>query len=147
MTDISTIWINATGQGDWQIADGALAAGEDLTSAVFISLFTDKQASTDDTPPDGSTDRRGWWGDLDQDVQIGSWLWLLSREKLPGDVEKNAVLYAEEALAWMVTDQIASSVSATAEVVGRNQLTLTITITRAIGSQTFQYAWAWNQLD
>ena len=79
MTDITTIWVVESGTGDWSISGGALASGDDLASAVLISLFTDGLAGDDDIPPDGSGDRRGWWGDAGEDIPIGSKLWLLDR--------------------------------------------------------------------
>lgn len=145
MTDIATVWIAADGQADWIIANGALAAGDDLASAVLISLFTDRQASADDELPDSTGDRRGWWADVDQAVAIGSRLWLLNREKLTDDVAKKAVLYAKESLAWLIDDGIASAVNVTATV-ERNRLDLEVEITRDAVASSFRYAWAWSQI-
>ena len=58
MSDITTTWTVETGTGDWSIMGGALASGDDLASAVLISLFTDRIADDSDIPPDGSDDRR-----------------------------------------------------------------------------------------
>ncbi|MBI6944196.1 phage GP46 family protein [Pseudomonas putida] len=145
MTDIATVWIAADGQGDWAISMGALASGSDLASAVLISLFTDRQATADDDLPDTTGDRRGWWADVGQAVAIGSRLWLLNREKLTDDVAKKAVIYAKEALAWMIDDGIATAIDV-APTVERNRLDLVVTITRAGGAESFRYAWAWSQV-
>ena len=56
MSDISTIWQMT--RGDWARAGTALASGNDLVSAVTISLFSDRAAEPDDAIPDGSTDPR-----------------------------------------------------------------------------------------
>lgn len=144
MTDIRTVWTN--GYGDWQIADGALAADDDLATATYLSLFTDAEASADDELPDGSSDRRGWWGDQGETIRLGSKLWLLSRSKLTTDVAKLAKIYAQDALSWMTTDSIASSVTATTTIVGTRQLNILITIERPSGTSSYEYAWAWNQL-
>lgn len=146
MSDIATIWVASTGQGDWSISNGALATGSDLGSAVLISLFTDRQADADDTLPDSSGDRRGWWGDVNQSVPIGSRLWLLNREKLTADVTKKAVIYAKEALAWMISDEVASAVDVTATIVGTKELDLQVVITRQSGSTSYRFAWAWSQV-
>lgn len=143
MSDIKTVWIAGTGQGDWAIADGALASSDDLGTALLISLFSDRLADADDTLPDGTDYRRGWWGDLDQDVPLGSRLWLLSRSILDDDVAKLAVIYAKEALQWMIDDKVAESVTVTATPDGRKTLVLNVTVTRKTGTQSYQYGWAW----
>jgi phage gp46-like protein len=70
--------------------DGTLDETEALATAVIVALGTDRLASIDDELPDlDSTDRRGWWGDLDaQEIwggwEIGSRLWLMHRAKITG---------------------------------------------------------------
>ncbi|MHA6236875.1 phage GP46 family protein [Pseudomonas fluorescens group sp. PF-69] len=146
MSDIRTVWVAETGQGDWQVLDGALDSGDDMASAVFISLFSDRQANSDDVLPDGSTDRRGWWGDLGQPVPLGSRLWLLSRSRLDDNAAKMAVIYAKEALQWLLDDQVAESVTVTATIQGPKQLNVAVTVTQRTGTKNYQFAWAWNQL-
>ncbi len=65
MTDITTIWDEEQSIGDWQSGQGDLLSGNDLETAILISLFTDRLARADDDF-DGD-DRRGWWGDTDAD--------------------------------------------------------------------------------
>src|SRR5579875_2938906 len=84
--DITTFWDPQSGRGDWALAGAQLARGDDLITSVAISLFTDRIANADDPIPDGSTDPRGWWGDLDETYPIGSRLWLLDRSKATPDV-------------------------------------------------------------
>lgn len=72
-----------------------------LTTDVVISLFTDRRAAASDVLPDGTHDRRGWWGDSYRTRPIGSRLWLLSREKALDAVLRKAETYATEALMWM----------------------------------------------
>ena len=146
MSDIKTVWVSTTGYGDWVIADGALASSDDLASALMISLFSDRQANADDVIPDGTTNRRGWWGDQGQDVALGSRLWLLSRSVLDDDVSKLAVLYAQEALQWLIDDEVAQDVTVTAAQNDSKTLLLSVTVTRKTGSQSYQYGWAWNQI-
>jgi len=146
MTDITTTWIASTGNGDWSISGGALASGDDLASAVLISLFTDRQADDDDIPPDGGNDLRGWWGDAGEDVPIGSRLWLLDRSKLTPAVANTAKIYIEEALKWLIDDQVALSVSAATVIAGRSQLNAIVTITHRDGSvSALNYNWVWDQ--
>lgn len=76
---------------DWALlGDGTLDDTEALATAVIVALGTDRLASLDDELPDpDSTDRRGWWGDLDAAEiwggwEIGSRLWLMQRAKITG---------------------------------------------------------------
>src|SRR5215472_15553230 len=79
-TDVSVDWLLR--------ADGTLDDSQALATAVIVALGTDRLADVTDVLPDpDSTDRRGWWGDLDaQEVwdgwPIGSRLWLLKRDKI-----------------------------------------------------------------
>jgi len=140
MADITTVWNVQAGEGGWVVEGPALQAGDDLATAVLISLFTDRQAAADDPLPDGSGDRRGWWGD----PEMGSRLWLLSRAKQTAETARRAQEYAAEALAWMIDDGVAASVSPKAAWLGRGQLGLTVTISRADGSsRALEFAWAW----
>lgn len=76
---------------DWLLSDRNLIEdGYDLQSAVIVALGTDMLAPVDEELPDpNTTDRRGWWGDMDADVIWGGWpvgclLWLLVRQKITG---------------------------------------------------------------
>jgi len=72
------------------LGDGTLDDTEALATAVVVALGTDRLAELSDqlNDPD-STDRMGWWGDLDANEiwegwPIGSRLWLLKRDKITG---------------------------------------------------------------
>ncbi|TAL89293.1 MAG: hypothetical protein EPN62_08825 [Candidimonas sp.] len=139
MSDINTVWSGT--YGDWFLdVSNHLAAGDDLQTAVILSLFTDRQARTDDVISDGTGDRRGWWAD----PSFGSRLWLLDREKLPRDVAKRAKTYATEALKWLLDDQVVSKFDIVATVVVPSRLNLFVTAYRTGGpSVASQFTWAW----
>lgn len=114
MADIRTTFIDMEHGADYAIAQIGLAEDDGLDTAVILSLFTDRRAEADDAIPDGSSERRGWWADSLADVendQIGSRLWLLSREKQLPSVLVKAKGYIEEALAWLVSDGVAKAVN------------------------------------
>jgi phage gp46-like protein len=76
---------------DWFLrSDGTLDDSQALASAVMVALGTDALASRDDILPDpDSSDRAGWWADLDAEEiwrgwPIGCKLWLLKRDKIVG---------------------------------------------------------------
>jgi phage gp46-like protein len=74
---------------DWQLLDdGTLDDSEALASAVVCALGSNRLASLDDVLPDpDSSDRQGWWGDMNADTIWGGWplgsrLWLCRRSKI-----------------------------------------------------------------
>ena len=149
MSDITTAWDYVNNRGDWQVQAGALASGDDLTTAVLISLFTDRRAAPSDVIPDGTTNRRGWWADIDTSGNLDEWgsrLWLLDRSKSPTQqVLNDAITYCNEALAWMVTDGVAASVNVTAQWNAVNFLAIQVIINKIDGttvSLQFQQLWS-----
>lgn len=133
MSDIKTLFIDFERGADYALDGLGLVEDDGLDTAVIISLFTDRRANADDTIPDGSKDRRGWWGDSFADVQgdlIGSRLWLLSRAKQLPAVLARAQQYADEALQWLVDDSVAESVEVVASNPRMGILALGVSITR-----------------
>ncbi|OOG61455.1 hypothetical protein B0E46_15880 [Rhodanobacter sp. B04] len=148
MSDIATVWDVSNSQGDWIVESATLKNGDDLATSVLISLFTDRLANASDVLPDATGDRRGWWGDLDQNVPIGSRLWLLTRAKLLPSVAVTAKSYVAEALQWMLDDGVALAMNIVTAIVAPSMLTIQITINQSNGSQrALSFNWAWNQLN
>ena len=74
---------------DWNLlGDGTLDDTQALATAIIVALGTNALAdATDEMPDPDSTDRAGWWGNLDADViwngwDIGAKLWLLRRSAI-----------------------------------------------------------------
>jgi phage gp46-like protein len=106
MSDTTTIWNAALGRGDWTQNGADLQTGNDLVTAVLISLFTDRVANSDDELSPGSNDPRGWWGDAGELYPVGSRLWLLRREKQSAATAARAKDYIVEALQWLIDDGV-----------------------------------------
>lgn len=118
--DILISWDSVLLEGTFLFEDNDLRSDDGLQTAVIISLFTDRRARDDDTLPDLTyKNKKGWWGDLAspevEEDEIGSRLWLLNREKVVPEILRRAEQYAEEALQWLISDDVAASVSVTAE--------------------------------
>lgn len=142
MSDISTLW-NAT-SGDWALAGADLRSGDDLATAVVLSLFTDRVAQADDVIPDGSGDPRGWHGD-DPTAPIGSRLWLIFRAKRTQQTLTDAQSYAAEALQWMVDDGVVATFDVYVEWQVRGRLAMRVTLFKNDGTQqALEFAWVWN---
>lgn len=142
MTDITTVWHPDGTAGDWAVSAGDLQSGDDLQSALYISLFTDRQARDDDEI-DGD-DRRGWWGDSGQEKPIGSRLWLLRRKKLTAAVAIKAEDYASEAVSWLIDDGVVSAISTKTHIVYPNMLVLVLTYQEpGKARKNVKFAWVW----
>lgn len=122
-----------------------LQSDDGLETAVIVSLFSDKRLANGEEPNDGTDDPRGWWGDIgDADgIQIGSYLWLLWREKMLPPTINRAIEYARDALQWLIEDGIAQSVNVTGERAGLYQISLAAEIIRPTG-QALRYAYLWD---
>ncbi|HZR34767.1 MAG TPA: phage GP46 family protein [Nevskia sp.] len=148
MTDTATIWDVQNGRGDWVLVGRKLQDGNDLDTAVIISLFTDRTAAPDDVIPDGSSNPRGWWGDTDPQHPIGSRLWLLDRSVQTQEVLARANDCCAEALQWLIDDGVAASIDVNAFFPAREMLGVEITINRTDGTVVpMKFQWSWKQLN
>jgi phage gp46-like protein len=142
VTDIALAWDPLLARADIAVAKGDLVRDDGLRTAVLISLFTDALARPDDEIPDGTDDRRGWWGNLPIEGEpadpIGSRLWLLARAKRTEETRRRAQTYAQDALAWMVADGVAAAVTVAAAWAGDRgeHLHLHVVIDRRSGDRT-----------
>lgn len=106
-------------EGDLILGESDLERDEGLSTAVLISLFTDRRA--DESEPYDNEDRRGWWGDLLAETegdQIGSKLYLLNRSTNTQQTTVKAKEYIYEALDWMIDDGVAAKIDIDVEVYG-----------------------------
>ncbi len=146
MTDIAILWDEARWRGDWSLAAGDVGLGNDIEAAVLVSLFTDRRAPVDSVPPDGSRDRRGWWGDTYTGSQIGSRLWLLDRAKKTSaaGLLVQAQRYCAEALQWLVDDGIAATVDVQTSWIDAGAMAILVTVRPpGGGALTVTYGLQW----
>jgi phage gp46-like protein len=143
MADISITWDQANGRGDWTMNGPVLATGSDIETAILISIFTDRMAQPGDVIPDGTNDPRGWWAD--DDVPIGSRMWLLRRAKQTTQTLQLAYDYLAEALKWMVDDGVVGRFDLSTQWVRAGMLGAIIVAYSPDGTLLHkgQYAWAW----
>jgi len=144
MTDLQTTI--ESGTGDLVLAGGDLATDPTLSTACFISLFSDGRAPIDEPSllsPDAS-DLRGWWGarllPADADDNFGSLLWLLERQKITQEVINRAREVTEDALEWLVEDGIAEEVAATVSRLDFDRLLIQVEIVRGTATE-FSEVW------
>lgn len=118
------------------VNENGLLDDDGLETAVILSLFQDARATDDELAEAGLTkdQNRGWWGDtfpeIDGDVE-GSKLWLLARALKTPESLAQGQAYAEDALAWLVEDEVALSVTVTTGWLdGSDIMTLSVEILR-----------------
>lgn len=135
--DIASVWDSDTQHCDYVIENGDFRFGNDVETAVLISLFTDRLAAANDVLVDARPgypgDRRGWWAD-DPEHPMGSRLWLLNRVKGPLDVAAKAQEYAAEALQWMLDDGVVARFDIQAQWIPPKQLSLLVVAYRSNGT-------------
>jgi phage gp46-like protein len=128
---------------DWMLLnDGTLDINQALATAVIVALGTDRLAERTDILPDlDSTDRRGWWADLDAEVlwdgwPIGTRLWLVKRDKITGAGARRGALttridrYIREAIQPFLDRSIASRMDVSVERVGLERIDALIRLYR-----------------
>ncbi|EKE3213095.1 phage GP46 family protein [Salmonella enterica] len=133
MIDAGLVWRD--GRGELVIVSGDLLPDSSVNTAIVLSYFTDRRAEPGDELPDGSTDRRGWWGDSFRNEPIGSRLWLLSREKSLPDVLNRAAAYARESVQWLINDGYVKKIVVTASSPEKYILRLDTDVTLNDGTQ------------
>jgi len=144
----------------WLLDDGTLDDTQALATAVIVALGTDRLAGPNDILPDpDSTDRAGWWGDMDAEELFGGWpigtkLWLLKRAKIVGveDPEGATITrveqYISEALQPFVTNKIATSFDVDAWRVGTQQIEATVVIYRGPTRPVeLRFQVLWNEIE
>ncbi len=96
-------------------------------TSLEVSLFADARASKDEVPTPQL--RRGWWGNLFIDVEIGSKLWFLDQAINNQLRLSQSIDYAQLALQWLVDESFADSVDVTGTQ-DRDSITLNITVNK-----------------
>ncbi|MGJ7611160.1 MULTISPECIES: phage GP46 family protein [unclassified Variovorax] len=148
MSDTTIVWIPALGRGDWVLQGADLQTGDDLITAVLISIFTDRIANEDDEIPDGTDDPRGWWADAGERYPIGSRLWLLSREKQTNDTVTRARDYIVESLQWLIDDGVVARFDVDVAWVAQSNLGAQIVANRVDGTTVaMNFASVWQGIN
>lgn len=132
-----TIALVETIHGDFDIALGPndeVARGDDLHTAVVISLFT-RRADPATVGPNG------WWGDFFTPIPLGSRLHLLATAKLTNQTIRRAELFCREALGWLVQDGVAARVDVAVARNGTHRVDIRVVITKKSGDQ-WEHIWS-----
>jgi phage gp46-like protein len=138
---------------DFVLESGDLKIDGGLKTPVVLSLFCDRLAASDDVIPDGTADRRGWWGDISLDGSktadadlIGSRLWLLDRDTVSAKTATLARRYGSEALAWLVIGGVVGGVDVVATWTETLHLSLSVGVSKnsSAHSADKKYEFLWS---
>ena len=144
---------------DWLLRKtGEIDEREELATAVRLALGTDATAAPNEILPDpDSTDRRGWWGDLEAEEIWGGWPigcknWLLTRAKISdavseeGATVERARLYTETALQHFIDKRVASRIDVQAARTGLERIEVhTILYRGPLAEIDLRYQMLWEE--
>jgi len=150
MSDVSFLINPKTGIADIKIVDGDIYLGDELQTAVQLSLFTDARALINPEPRTESvvSALRGWWADSQNIEPLGSLFWTFKREKQTQNVLNGVNEAFTNALQWLIDDGVASEINV--------ETTWSTTIAMAISVQiikpntadtNFSWEFAWSQFN
>jgi phage gp46-like protein len=145
---------------DWLLLDdGTLDDTQALVTAVIVALGTNRLALASDVLPDpDSTDRQGWWGDLDAAEiwggwQIGSRLWLLRRDKIVGTAAREGATvtrveqYIREAIQPFIDLKAATDMFVQATRVGLERIDAIVRLYRGAAiAVDLRYQVLWDEI-
>ena len=121
-----------------------LEADDGLENALSISIFTDARVTTEQLPY-GTTNKKGWWGDMFADNpgdKIGSRLWTIHPNKITDETRKLAEDYCRESTKWLIDEGIADTINFTTEYNENKHLNIFIETIRPDGqSEKYQVLW------
>jgi len=145
---------------DWSLLPtGNLDQREEICNYVKVALMSDRLSDPGEILPDpDSTDRRGWWGDLDAGViwrgwPIGCKNWLLTRAKISdpnsfeGDTVVRAETYTRDALQPLIDMRLCTGIDVQAERTGIDRIDVVVVVYRGPKADVqLLFQDLWNQL-
>jgi phage gp46-like protein len=154
VTNLAGIW------ADWLLLpDGSLDETQELVNVVKVALLTFALADVDDVLPDpDSSDRCGWWGDMDAETiwdgwPIGAKIWLLSRAKItPAEAREGSTLvraeqYCRVALQPLIDKSICTHFDVVATRSNIQEIDVAITVYRGQQMQIeLRFQNLWNEI-
>lgn len=119
------------GYHDISFEDGDFKKLKGFDTAIFISLMTDARASQNQVPQPEK--RRGWIGNLNNPVELGSLIWLYEQARLITATVNGVTDQAKKSLQWFIDFSYATDVTVTSSRT-RDSILADIDIQRADGS-------------
>lgn len=138
---------------------GRLDETEELATAVRVALGTDRLSGANEILPDpDSTDRRGWWADMDAEQiwdgwNIGCKNWLLTRAKITdapseeGSTIERARRYTMDALQPFIDKRAATEMRVEATRIGTERIDVYVVLYRGpLPEIELRFAILWDEI-
>lgn len=146
--------VGATAAPTWRATKSrSLDTRQWIRGWIVNQLSTRAAATCDDSPAIRKSG--GWWADAYrvEDFRSGSKLWTLQWSKTINETLQIAKSYAEQALAYLVTWGIATSVTVDVAYVNKSVLTLAVTVKGPnvdvsmsfTGESRPEFGWLWQE--
>lgn len=132
----------ANGRYDLDYSRGDLVLTDSLENAILLSIVCWSRDASIRDAANLLPDLGGWWGNSLEDVEIGSQLWKLFKNKLNEPTAVNAVAEAKKSLKWMTDDGVAKDVVVESVIDGKI-LVMKITVVRP-DSKNEEFRWQIN---
>lgn len=140
-------WEKSKGYYDISFTDGDYTTTTFLDTAVYMSLYIDKRASSSEVP--NPQLRRGWWGNKVSaypNYDIGSKFWLLQQARLNQDTLNLLKTYSYDCLKWLIDDGKVDRIDTNATSLnGIAYVTIIFYISQNIIYQNTYEFYRWNQ--
>lgn len=143
---------------DWRVLDdGTLDDTQALATGFCVALGTNALADISDELPDpDSSDRMGWWGDLDADTiwnawPIGSKLWLMRRSAIESVASRQGATlarvqnYCRLSLQPFIDRKIVSQIQVTSSRVDAQRIDTLIRAYRGTPILEMYYSILWDE--
>ena len=122
-------------------------SNNDLENAFLISIMTDAKATTDEVAgQEDSLGLRGFWGDSLLGYSTGSKLWLLKNQKLTEQTLSRLESYTKDALKWMLTEKLLTSLDVVATRIQKHIFKVETTAVEASTKRVIRFYYYYNWL-
>ncbi len=130
MSDIAIV-LTDEDNFDLAIENGDFAKDLSLKTNILMSIFSEARAS--DEQITGRKDKKGWLGDLNSMIPIGSLLWLQSQSRLDQLTLNNIITETRKALQWLIDKGYASKIFITGDIVPKRGFDINVKLTTSTG--------------
>lgn len=100
--------LTPAGYYDISFSDGDIKKTKGLTTAIFLSIFTDARASASQI--EQPERRRGWIGNIGNQVEMGSTNWIYEQARLTNATTNGLIDSTRTALQWLIDFGYATSI-------------------------------------
>ena len=146
MAEVSFLFDQEKAFSDIKKVNGDILLGDDLQTAVEVSMFSNARALTnpDELVRETISILQGWWADSLETEPLGSLFWTFRRRKETQEVLNGVDEAFTDSLQWLVADGVVTSAAVTTEFVGNGRMKINALLVKPDTTEanfTWQFAW------